>query len=143
MRNSHKALFVAMLFGAAAAPSASYAATGETATAPPSVLAFDQKLQDSKIVVDYAHLPTAGYVAVYGTDKDGKPMGEPLGYSKIDAGEHRQLTISLNQQPKSGQRLWLNLYKDADSDPTFKPGSGDEPVWSKGELPAENMILIR
>lgn len=143
MRHKYKALFVAMLFGAAAAPMTSHAATSEEEMFPPSVLAFDQKSSDKKIVVDYAHLPSAGYVAVYGTDAAGKPKGEPLGYSKIDAGEHRQLSIVLNDQPASGDRLWLSLYKDTDSDPSFKPGSGDKPVWSKMELPAENKIIIR
>ena len=143
MRHKRKALVVAMLFGAAAVPLPTHAATSETATPPASVLAFDQKLSGSDIVIEYAHLPDAGYVAVYGTDKSGAPTGEPLGYTKLNAGDHRQLKIALSKAPTTGDRLWVSIYQDADNDPSFKPGSGDKPVWSKSELPAENMIVVR
>jgi len=143
MRHTCKALLVAMLFGAAAAPLPTHAATSEAAVPPASVLAFDQKPVGGIIVIEYAQLPANGYVAVYGTDKSGKPVGEPLGYSKVDAGDHRQLKIDLSKAPAAGDRLWVSLYKDTDNDPAFKPGSGDEPVWSKSELPVESMIVVR
>ena len=143
MRQAHKALFVAMLFGAAAAPLATHAATNDADPLPPSILAFDQKAADKSIVVDYAQLPSAGYVAVYKTDKSGKPTGEPLGYTKIEAGDHRQIKVPLAEKPSSGDRLWVALYKDSDKDPTFSPSKGDTPIWSKTELPPEGMIVVR
>ncbi|MEQ8823074.1 MAG: hypothetical protein RIC14_01730 [Filomicrobium sp.] len=145
MRHTYKILAVAMLFGAAAAPLPTHAATGDATQAvfPPSVLAFDQKATDGKVKIDYAHMPKAGYVAIYAADKNGKPTGKPLGYSKIKAGDHRQLTISLNEQPKSGDALWISLYKDADNDPSFNPGEGDKAVWSKSEMPAESKIMVK
>ena len=74
-----------VLFGAAATPLPTHAATGETAPHPASVLAFDQKLQGSDIVIDYMRLPADGYVAVYGTDKSGMPTGKHTAQKMIAA----------------------------------------------------------
>lgn len=136
------ALIVAMLFGAAAAPLPAHAMTSAAPeSTPPSILAFDQKVTDSALVIGYANLPKAGYVAVYAIDENGKPAGSPLGHTRIEAGDHRNVKVSLQSAPKSGDRLWVKLYKDTDSDPAFKPGDGDQRI--QAALPAEGVIVVR
>ncbi len=135
---------IAMLFGASAAPLAVHAATSTDAPAtPPSVLAFDQKLRDSSIMLDYVQLPQQGYVAIYKAGKDGKPSGDVIGYTSLEAGDHRQLKVKLKKAPASGEQLWISLYKDKDNSPSFDPGAGDKPVWQRMQLPPEAMITVR
>lgn len=143
MPKQMKVMFVAMLFGAAAAPLPAFAATGDVSTTPASVVAFDQSLKNQSIQVDYAYLPADGYVVVYKAGADGKPMGDPLGYKRAASGDHRQLSIELETKPAAGERLWVALYKDKDGTQSFDPNGGDMPIWSKTEIPAENMIVIR
>lgn len=137
-------LTIAMLFGASAAPLAVHAATSSDATiTPPSVVAFDQKLRDSSIMLDYVQMPQQGYVAIYKSGADGKPTGEAIGYTSLEPGDHRQLRVKLSKSPASGDQLWVALYKDKDQDPSFKPGAGDKPVWQRAQMPPETMITVR
>ena len=79
------------------------AAQAETAAKPPSVLIFDQKLRNGEVTVEYAYLPTNGYVIVYGADKDGKAIREPLGHVELKAGDHRKFAIELHDRATSGR----------------------------------------
>ena len=135
---------IAMLFGASAAPLGVHAATGSDASAtPPSVLAFDQKLRDNSIMLDYVQMPQQGYVAIYKSGADGKPTGKAIGYTSLEPGDHRQLKVKLSKAPASGDQLGVALYKDKDNDSSFKPGSGDKPVWQRAQMPPETMIIVR
>ena len=143
MSKKHYMVAAVMMLGVAGVPIAAHAATSEGSTTPPSVMAFNQSAGSKSIVVDYAYLPENGYVAVYKSDEAGKPTGEPIGYTQAKQGDHRQFEIELKEAPAKGDRLWVALYKDADQDPSFKPGAGDKPVWSKSDLPAENMFELK
>lgn len=136
------ALGLALLVGAGAVVPA-YAAVSDRFEAPPSVLAFDQKLKDDAITVDYVRMPEKGYVAVYRLDQNGKPSGEPIGHTPMERGDHRQVQIKLTEAANPGDQLWVTLYKDANDSPTFEPGSGDQPLWSKNELPPKGRIVIQ
>lgn len=135
------ALGLALLVGAY--PATVHAATGSDFTAPASVLAFDQKPKGNSIVVDYAQMPAPGYVAVYRTDASGKPTGEPIGYTRVERGDHRQLQVELKSAPQRGEQLAVTLYKDTDNTPDFAPGAGDKPVWTKDALPPQGRIVIQ
>jgi hypothetical protein len=134
-------LGLTMLFGAGATLPA-YANTSDAFVAPPSIVAFDQK-SGGEINIDYVYLPSNGYVAVYNSDTSGNPTGKPIGHAPMTKGDHRNVKVVLDETANSGGRLWISLYKDADKQPSFDPGSGDTPVWSKDELPAQNMIVVR
>lgn len=129
---------IATLIGLGAA-GAAIAATGPAGE--PSVLVFDQKIQNGQVTVDYANLPAKGYVAIYGSDEKGQRSGQPIGSVAVAPGDHRNVKVTLSEMPKAGQRLWASLYTDADNTQQFTPGKGDAPVWSK--LPAENAFTVR
>lgn len=120
---------------------ATAATRAATSSTEPSVLAFDQKAQGGHIMLDYAYLPAKGYAVVYGADKDGKPIREPLGSVELTAGDHRSVKIKLNSEPPSGSKLWVSLYQDKDGKPGFDR-QGDVSFWSSG-LPAENAVTLR
>lgn len=134
-------LGLTMLFGAGATLPA-YANTPDAFVAEPSIVAFDQK-SGREITIDYVYLPADGYVAVYDSDANGNPTGKAIGHVPMTKGDHRNVRVGLAGTAKPGDRLWISLYKDADKQPSFDPGSGDTPVWSKDELPAQNMIVVR
>jgi hypothetical protein len=108
-------------------------AAASAAIPPPSVLTFDQKLEGNAVTVKYAHLLTAGYLVVYGSDADGNPSKEPLGHVALKAGDHRDVKVELSQAPPSDTRLWTSLYKDKDGAGNLKTGTdasffGDRPL---------------
>ena len=117
------------------------AAIAATPPAEPSVMVFDQKVQNSQVTIDYANLPAKGYIAIYGSNEKGDRSGEPIGSASVAPGDHRHVKITLNRAAKPGERLWASLYTDGDGAPDFKPGKGDSPVWSM--LPAENAFTVR
>ena len=117
------------------------AAYAEISATPPSVLIFDQKPQDGTIKLEYAHLPSNGYVVLYGADKEGLPIREPLGHVELKAGDHRNIAIKLNTAPQSGELLWAALYVDKDGKPGFDK-TADASIWHD-ELPLENRFVVR
>lgn len=133
-------LGLATLLGAGALAMSVQAATAGT---NPSALVFDQQAKNKSIAIEYVYLPEKGYAAVYRSGEEGKPSGAPIGNVSLDAGDHRKINVTLNEQPKSGETLWISLYKDADGKPTFDPGEGDEAIWSKGQLPSSSAFVVR
>ena len=117
------------------------AAYAETSATPPSVLIFDQKPQDGQITVEYAYLPSNGYVVLYGADKNGQPVHEPLGHIELKAGDHRKIGIKLNNATQNGKTMWAALYVDKDSKPGFDK-TADASIWND-ELPLENRFVVR
>ena len=113
----------------------------ETAAKPPSVLIFDQKLRNGEVTVEYAYLPTNGYVIVYGADKDGKAIREPLGHVELKAGDHRKFAIKLTTAPPVGESMWAALYVDKDGKPGFDR-TADASIWND-KLPVENRFIAR
>ncbi len=121
-----------------AVPITANAATGT----PPSVVVFDQALGGTKAVdVAYAFLPSKGYVAVLPSDEAGNPIRKPIGTAEVGGGDHRNVKITLADPPKSGQKLWIALYRDADSKAGFDP-SGDKAIWDD-KLPSENAFMVK
>lgn len=139
MKHEFKGLAVAGGLGALLLSGATLSA--HAATTDPSIVAFDQKIANGHVVLDYAYLPTNGYAVVYGADKDGKPIKEPLGVVELEAGDHRDTKIKLNTEPAEGSKLWVSLYSDKDGKPGFDR-KGDVSFW-QSELPAENQIVVK
>lgn len=141
MTHDYKGQFIAGGLSALLLAGLTTAAGAATqATTPPSVVVLNQKLDSGKVMVEYAYLPEKGYAVVYGADKDGKPIREPLGHLELAAGDHRKFKIPLDNPPPAGTKLWVNLYSDKDG----KPGldrTGDTAIWQES-LPQANRIVI-
>ncbi len=133
-------LGTAAVIGVASLTVTAHAATSDV---EPSALVFDQAISNNAVAVEYVHLPSNGYVAVYRSDESGLPTGKPIGSTNLDAGDHRKIQVELTDQPKAGEQLWVSLYRDADGKPTFDPGAGDEPLWAKGKQSASTAFIVR
>lgn len=130
---------LATVFTGALAVSAHAATQGDKTE--PSVMAMNQKLQDGHLAVEYAYMPTKGYAVVYGADKDGKPIREPLGHVELDQGSHVKFKIKLDKAPPAGAKLWVSLYQDKDGKSGFDK-QADASIWGD-KLPAENQIVVQ
>jgi len=108
-----------------------------------SALICDQQPNSQSIIIDYVYLKENGYVVVYQSDAHGKPTGIPIGNVSLEAGDHRDINVALNEQPKSGEKLWVSLYKNADGKPSFDPGEVNIALWSKDQQPAESAFMVR
>ncbi len=95
------------------------------------------------ITIDYVYLHEYGYVTVYQSDAQGKPTGIPIGYVSLKAGNHRYINVTLNKQPKSGQKLWVSLYKDVHAKLAFYSGWEDDALWFKDQQPPERAFMVR
>lgn len=108
---------------------------------PPSVLAMDQKIEGKEVLIEYAYVPTNGYLILYGADKDGKKTGEPIGQLALNAGDHRKLKVQLTSVPPAGSALWASLYANVDGKPGIDPAQ-DKSVWAQA-VPSENRFYVR
>lgn len=141
MKHHLKGQALAAGLGALLLTGSTLAAHAAVAQSEPSVLVMSQKISDGHVVLDYANLPATGYAVVYGADKDGNPIKEPLGSIELNAGNHIGVKIKLNETPPKGSQLWVSLY-------TYKDGKtgldrkGDTAVWSD-RIPLENRITIQ
>jgi len=141
MKTHYTGLLAAGSLSALLLTGATLSAHAATSMTEPSVLAFNQKVQNGQLVIDYAYLPAKGYAVVYGADADGKPLKEPLGHAELGAGNHTNVKIKLNSEPAKGSKLWVSLYADKDGKPGFNRG-GDVSFW-QDRLPRENEIIVQ
>lgn len=128
----------ALLMGAFAVTA--HAATQGDKTEP-SVMVLDQKASDGHLFVEYAYMPNKGYAVVYGADKDGNPIREPLGHIELNQGSHLQFKIKLDKPAAPGTKLWVALYADKDGKSGFDK-QADAAIWGD-KLPAENSVTIQ
>lgn len=119
---------------------AANAATQGAATEP-SVMVLDQKASGGELLVEHAYMPEKGYAVVYGADKDGNPIREPLGHTELGQGPHTKFKIKLSREPEPGTKLWVSLYKDKDGKAGFDK-QADAAIWGD-ELPYENRVTIQ
>lgn len=124
-----------------AAASLALAGSFDHAQVQPRVTIFNQKAQGQTVAVSYVHLPKAGYVAIYGSDSDGKPAGDPLGNIALKAGDHRDFKIELKAAPPANTKLWAALYEDKDGDAKLDKAK-DVAFWPGAKLPYENNFVI-
>lgn len=141
MTNHFKGQALAAGLGALLLTGTTIAAHAAPSQSEPSVLAMNQKISDGHVVLEYANLPAKGYAVVYGADKDGKPIKEPLGSIELNAGSHIGVKIKLSQTPPAGSKLWVSLYSDKDGKAGFD-AKGDTAVWSD-RIPFENQITVQ
>ncbi len=136
------ALLVAPLFAmkAFAAPEAPQARDTGQAHTDPSLIVFDQRNAGKAVSFSYVYLPFDGYVAVYGSDADGKVAGDVLGYVPLAAGDHRNVSVDIGKDLKSGMTLWGSLYQDVDGDKKLDKGK-DRAFWPDGK-PLENRFNV-
>lgn len=106
----------------------------------PSVIVFDQKAGDKEVRFSFIRLPHDGYVAIYGSDDEGRVTGDVLGYVPLEAGYHHNVTVGLDQELESGSTMWASLYRDDDGDKKLDK-SEDSPFWPNGK-PLENRFDV-
>jgi hypothetical protein len=143
VKHQFKGQFAALSFTAlflTGLATVAHAATS-AATTPPSVVAFNQKIEDGSVSVEYAYLPEKGYAVIYGADKDGNPIRESLGQIELTAGDHRSFKIKLDKAPLAGSKLWVSLYTDKDGKAGFDR-KADTAIW-QDRLPATNQIVVQ
>jgi opacity protein-like surface antigen len=117
------------------------AAPTQMSLTEPSVVVFNQKAEGKTIKLSYAYLPKDGYAAIHAADANGKPTGEAIAHVALKAGDHRDIKLTFNAEPKTGATYWVALYTEGGGD--GKLDSNDKPLWQVSQLPAENMFTIQ
>lgn len=79
--------------------------TGALAAVQASVIAINQKAKADAVSITYAFAPAEGKLAIYTADPT-KRSAKPIGEVSLNPGDHRDVSVKLNEQPKSGTRLW-------------------------------------
>jgi hypothetical protein len=100
-----KVLAAALTLASLGGGAAFAAATMLDATPHPSIIAFNQKLKGDTVSIRYAFLPQDGTVNIYAVNQAGKIEGSPLGKVSLNAGDHRDVGVTLKSSPKDGMRL--------------------------------------
>lgn len=131
--------FIAMK--AIAAPIEPVAVNVDPDVTDPSLIVFDQQAGSNAVTFSYVYLPHDGYVAVYGSDGEGNAAtDEVLGYVPLESGDHRNITVEIDQELESGQTFWASLYRDDDGDKKLDK-SEDSAFWPEGK-PFENKFNV-
>lgn len=125
---------------ALAVPTAPVTINADPDVTDPSVIVFDQRAGGSSVSFSYVYLPDNGYVAIYGTDDEGKPTGDVLGYSPLEAGNHMNVTVEIEQELESGQTFWASLYKGEEGQQELDTSEGAA-FWPEGK-PLENKFDV-
>jgi hypothetical protein len=116
---------------------------GETAaTTPASVIVFDQKLDSPEVRVSYIFAPEKSFAVIYGSDEKGPDTKKVLGELAVNPGDHRDLKVPLSGSAKSGDALWVALYRAKSGGAAFD-GKGDVSYWAGESLPSMNSFLVR
>ena len=102
-----------------------------SATTPASVIIFSQKPKGDQITVTYAYMPAPGNLVIHGSSGNGKPDKAVLGSVKLEAGDHRDVGVTLKKMPQAGTSLWASL-----------TNTQDQPFWQTS-LPLENEFTIK
>lgn len=113
-----------------------------TASTPASVIVFDQKLDGSGVKLSYVYAPEKSFAVVYGSDQHGKRTRKTLGSLALDPGDHRDVKIPISEQTKSGDALWVSLYRAKGDAKTFDSANAT-PYWSDENLPSTNGFVVR
>jgi hypothetical protein len=70
-----------------------------------SVIAMSQKPKSGAVSITYAYLPKDGTLNLYAVGPSGKMEKKSVGKVSLKAGDHRQVSVSLNPAPKKGERF--------------------------------------
>jgi hypothetical protein len=112
------------------------------ASTPASVIVFDQKLNGSDVKVSYVYAPEKSFAVVYGSDQSGKLSAKALGSVALDPGDHRDVKVPLTEQVKSGDALWVSLYRAKGDGATFDSANAIS-YWTNESLPSTNGFVAR
>ena len=70
-----------------------------------SVIAMNQRTKGDAVSITYAYAPKDGTLAIYAVDPS-RPNANPIGEVALSTGDHRDVSIKLKEDPKSGTKLW-------------------------------------
>lgn len=134
------ALFATFAFAQSA--SAMQEAGATTAATPASVIVFDQKLESPEVRVSYVFAPEKSFAVVYRGGDNGAGTKHVLGTAAVDPGDHRDLRIPLSTAAKSGDALWVSLYRAKSGEADFISKT-DVSYWADENLPSTNGFVVR
>ncbi|RUP09580.1 hypothetical protein [Hyphomicrobium sp.] len=110
---------------------------------PASVIVFDQKIDGSAVKLSYIFAPDKSHAVVYGSDQNGRHTGKALGSVAVEPGDHRDIKIPLKTEAKSGDKLWISIYRAQDGGTAFD-AEKDVSYWAQDEhLPSTNGFVVR
>jgi hypothetical protein len=98
------AVLSAVLLTSLLASSAALAAVTTPGTQA-SIIAMSQKPKSDAVSITYAYLPKDGTLDLYALSSSGKMQKTPVGKVALKAGDHRDVSVSINPMPKKGERL--------------------------------------
>jgi hypothetical protein len=71
-----------------------------------SVIAMNQKAKDDSVSITYAYAPKNGTLEIFSANPEKASSAKPLGEVALSAGDHRDISVKLNPEPKAGTQLW-------------------------------------
>jgi hypothetical protein len=71
-----------------------------------SVIAMNQKAKNDSVSITYAFAPKDGTLTIFSANPQKNANAKPIGEASLTPGDHRDVHVKLNVEPKSGTRLW-------------------------------------
>jgi hypothetical protein len=132
------------LFATAALAFSGCASADRTPAAPS--LAVSPQRAGVTVTIDDATMPEPGFVVIFATDADGKPLVPgSIGAAPIPDGRSRNIEVALTEPVRPGDRLIAMLHFDSGEPGVYEFGPAsiaeDKPVMYQGK-PVTAAILL-
>lgn len=99
----------------------------------PKIAVQDQRVESGNIVkVQEVTSPSAGFLVIHAAEPEKDDAAGPaIGYAIVNSGSNSNVSVKLEQDVKSGEKLMAVLHEDAKADGMFDEGA-DKPVANPG-----------
>lgn len=92
----------------------------------------------STISIDSVTIPDGGFVVIHASDEDGKPIApESIGHAAVDPGTHEDVSVDLDEEVASGDKVFVMLHDDTGEEGTYEFGPDstdvDTPTMNDGQ----------
>lgn len=116
---------------------ASLALAADTDADKPSIETSAQPA-GSTISVDSVTIPDGGFVVIHASNEDGEIVAPAsIGHTAVDPGSHEDVSVDLDEEVASGDKVFVMLHEDTGEKGTYEFGVDntdvDLPTMSDGE----------
>ena len=129
-------LALAVCAGAALGSAATTTTTDEQTNETATVSVSEQQFDGESVTVDSATLPDGGFAVVY--DEGANRVGHS---DYLDAGDHENVTVSLNESVENSQVLVVTLYRNNGTE-TFNASEDSEPYQTENGVGVSDTAYV-
>jgi uncharacterized protein (DUF1684 family) len=81
------------------------------------------------ISIDSVNIPDGGFVVIHASDEEGDPIApESIGHVAVEPGTHENVSVELDEEVASGDKVFVMLHEDTGEEGTYEFGADNTDV---------------